>query len=157
MAAVLGNSGNRGAFVTNFWFGGRRRGERTGAGLLDILRNASSEAPDWHGAVTGFRRSLAEVQSLSAERHAVSAHVKNLVPDRSAREAAAAAVRETVAERVRAETRRPALAAANDTAARRQARANTTASCRPRGRTKSSAVLAPGCSWRRWPCTRRSS
>ena len=30
MAAVLGNSGNRGAFVTNFWFGGRRKGERTG-------------------------------------------------------------------------------------------------------------------------------
>ncbi len=28
MAAVLGNSGNRGAFVTSFWFGGRRRGDR---------------------------------------------------------------------------------------------------------------------------------
>lgn len=38
MAAVLGNSGNRDAFVTNFWFGGTRHGERTGAGMLDILK-----------------------------------------------------------------------------------------------------------------------
>jgi hypothetical protein len=126
MAAILGNSGNRGAFVTNFWFGGNRKGERTGAGMLDILRTAP-RVPDWHGAVSDFRRSLAEVQSLSAERHAVSAHVNNLVRHRDARAAAAAAVRETTAERVRAEARRPVLAAANDTAAYRQAQANATA------------------------------
>jgi AAA domain-containing protein len=127
MAAVLGNSGNRGAFVTNFWFGGRRKGKRTGAGLIDILRTAP-QVPDWHSAVSDFRRKLAEVQSLSAERLAVSAHASQLAQSRSAREAAAAAVQETTAERVRAEGRRPALAAANDTAARRQAQANTTAS-----------------------------
>ena len=120
MAAVLGNSANRGAFVTNFWFGGNRKGERTGAGLLDILRT-SSPVRDWHSVVSDFRRSIAEVQSLSAERRAVSAHASKLVQHRSAREAAAAAVRDTAAELVRAQARRPALAAANDTAARRQA------------------------------------
>jgi hypothetical protein len=119
MAAVLGNSGNRGAFVTNFWFGGRRKGERTGVGMLDILRNAP-QVPDWHSAVSDFRRSLAEVQSLSAERGAVSTHASKLVQQRSAREAAAADVREAAAERERAQARRPALATANDTAARRQ-------------------------------------
>ena len=128
MAAVLGNSSNRGAFVTNFWFGGKRRGERTGAGMLDILRTASSEAPDWHSAVSDFRRSLAKVQSFSAERGVVSAYVNNLSRHRNARAAAAAALREHAGQRTRAQSRRPALAAANDTAARRQVQANATAS-----------------------------
>ena len=39
---------------------------------------ATPQVPDWHSAVSDFRRSLAEVQSLSAERRAVSAHVNNL-------------------------------------------------------------------------------
>ena len=146
MAAVLGNSGNRGAFVTNFWFGGRRKDERTGTGLLDILRTAP-QVPDWHSAVSDFRRSLAKVQSLSAERRAVSAHANKLVQHRSAREAAAAAVRETAAERVLAEARRPALASANDTAARRQAQANTTASAYKDTRP---GLFASRASKRRW-------
>src|SRR5262249_15529204 len=78
MAAVLGNSGNRGAFVTNFWYGGNRKSKRTGAGLLDIHKNPP-QVPDWHSAVSAFRRSLAEVQSLSAERERVSAHASRLV------------------------------------------------------------------------------
>lgn len=129
MAAVLGNSGNRGAFVTNFWFGGKRgdESERTGAGMLDILRT-SSQIPEWHSVVRDFQRSLAEVQSLSAERRAVSAHVNNLLQHRNAREAAAAALRENAVERERLEARRPDLATANDTAARRQVQANATAS-----------------------------
>jgi hypothetical protein len=49
MAAVLGNSGNRGAFVTSFWYGGKRKGKRTGTGMLDILRPASP-VPDWQSA-----------------------------------------------------------------------------------------------------------
>jgi hypothetical protein len=104
-----------------------RRGGRTGAGMLDILRTAS-QVPDWHSAVSDFRRSLAEVQSLSAERRAVSAHVNSLLRHRNAREAAAAALRENAAERMRTKARRPALAAANETAARRQVQANATAS-----------------------------
>ncbi len=130
MAAVLGNSANRGAFVTNFWFGGNRgrdKDDRTGAGLLDILRRASP-VHDWHSAVNGFRRSLAEVQSLAAQRSAVSVRASNLVQHRSAREEAATAAQETAAELARAQARRPALAAASDTAARRQAQANATAS-----------------------------
>jgi hypothetical protein len=146
MAAVLGNSGNRGAFVTSFWFGGKRRGERTGAGMLDILRTAS-QVPDWHSAVSDFRRSLAEVQSLSAERRAVSAHVNSLLQHRNAREAAAAALRENAAERVRAEARHPALAAANDTAARRQVQANATASAYKDTRP---GIFASRTSKRRW-------
>ncbi len=126
MAAVLGNSSNRGAFVTNFWFGGKRKGERTGAGLLDILKTA--QVPDWRSAVSDFRQSLAQVQSLSAERQAVSAHARQLGQCRGARDAAAAAFRENAAERVRAEARRPALAAADDEAARRQVQANAAAS-----------------------------
>jgi hypothetical protein len=146
MAAVLGNSGNRGAFVTSFWFGGKRKGERTGAGMLDILRTAS-QVPDWHSAVTDFRRSLAEVQSLSAERRAVSAHVNSLLRHRNACEAAAAALRENAAERVRAEARHPALAAANDTAARRQVQANATASAY---RDTRPGLFASRTSKRRW-------
>ncbi|MDQ2874368.1 MAG: hypothetical protein M3Y33_06010, partial [Actinomycetota bacterium] len=146
MAAILGNSGNRGAFVTNFWYGGKRRGERTGAGMLDVLRTAS-QVPEWHSAVSDFRRSLAEVQSLSAERRAVSAHVNSLPRHRNAHEAAAAARRENAAERARAEARRPALAAANDTAARRQAQANTTASAY---RDTRPGLFASRASKRRW-------
>jgi AAA domain len=146
MAAVLGNSENRGAFVTSFWFGGKHKGERTGAGMLDILRTAS-QVPDWHSAVSDFRRSLAEVQSLSSERRVVSAHVNNLLRHRNAREAAAAALRENAAERVRAEARHPALAAANDTAARRQVRANATASAYKDTRP---GLLASRTSKRRW-------
>ena len=146
MAAVLGNSGNRGAFVTSFWFGGKRRGERTGAGMLDILRTAS-QVPEWHSAISDFHRSLAEVQSLSAERRAVSAHVNSLLRHRNAREAAAAALRENAAERVRAEARRPALAAANDTAARRQVQANATASAYKDTRP---GLFASRASKRRW-------
>jgi len=58
----------------------------------------------------------------------VSAHVEKLQQHRGARETAAAVLRENAAERVAAEARRPGLAAANDTAARRQVRANATAS-----------------------------
>jgi hypothetical protein len=126
-AAVLGNSGNRGAFVTDFWFGGKRKGERTGAGLIDILRTAS-QVPGWHSAVSDFRRSLAEVQTLSSERSVVSTHVNHLLRHRGARAAAAADLQEKAADRVRAEAGRPALAAANDAAARRQVQANATAS-----------------------------
>jgi hypothetical protein len=67
MAAVLGNSGNRSAFVTNFWFGGNRKGKRTGAGLLDILK-AGPQVRDWHSAVSDFRRSLAEVHRLPCQQ-----------------------------------------------------------------------------------------
>lgn len=126
MAAVLGNSGNRGAFVTNFWYGGNRAGKRTGDGMLDILK-PGPRLPDWHSAVNDFHRALAEVQSLSAERRAVDAQVNSLQRYRGAREAAAGAFEEKAAERVRAEARRPALAAAHETAARRQAQANATA------------------------------
>jgi AAA domain-containing protein len=146
MAAVLGNSGNRGAFVTSFWYGGKRKGDRTGAGMLDILRT-TSQVPDWHSAVSDFRRSLAEVQSLSAERRGVSAHVSSLLRHRNARAAAAAALRENAAERVRAEARRPALAAANDTAARRQVQANATASAY---RDTRPGLFASRTSRRRW-------
>ena len=127
MAAVLGNSGNRGAFVTNFWFGGKREEPRTGAGMLDILRDPA-QVPDWHSAVSDFRWSLAEVQSLTAARQVVSAHVEHLRQHRSAREAAAAAADEKAGERERLEARRPDLAAASDTATRRQMQANATAS-----------------------------
>jgi len=127
LAAVLGNSGNRGAFVTNFWFGGNRKNERerTRAGLLDVLKTA--QAPQWHRAVGDFRRSLAEVQSLGTERSAVSAHIGQLQQHRDARAAAAAVHREAAARRAQAEARRPGLADANDAAARRQGQANASA------------------------------
>jgi hypothetical protein len=48
MAAVLGNSSNRGAFVTNFWHGGNGKQERTGDGLRDVLKTAP--VPDWRSA-----------------------------------------------------------------------------------------------------------
>jgi hypothetical protein len=146
MAAVLGNSGNRGAFVTNFWFGGKRRGERTGAGMLDILRTPS-QIPEWHSAVSDFHRSLAEVQSLSAQRRAVSAHVNNLLRHRNAHEAAAAALRENAVERRRLEARRPDLAAVNEQAARRQVQANATASAYKDTRP---GLFASRASKRRW-------
>jgi hypothetical protein len=146
MAAVLGNSGNRGAFVTGFWFGGKRKGERTGTGMLDILKS-TQPAPGWHSAVSAFRRSLDEVRSLSDERHAVSAHVSNLLRHRGAREAAAAAARAAAAELARAQARRPALAAANDTAAGRQVQANATASAYKDTRP---GLFASRASKRRW-------
>jgi hypothetical protein len=114
--------------------------------MLDILRTAS-QVPEWHSAISDFHRSLAEVQSLSAERRAVSAHVNSLLRHRNAREAAAAALRENAAERVRAEARRPALAAANDTAARRQVQANATASAYKDTRP---GLFASRASKRRW-------
>jgi hypothetical protein len=127
LAAVLGNSGNRGAFVTNFWFGGNRKNERerTRAGLLDVLKTA--QAPQWHRAVGDFRRALAEVQSLGTERSAVSAHIGQLQQHRDARAAAAAVHLEAAARRAQAEARRPGLADANDAAARRQGQANASA------------------------------
>jgi hypothetical protein len=125
MAAILGNANNRGAFVTNFWFGGRRT-ERTGAGLGDILKNPA-QVPDWRTAVSDFRKALGNVQSLSAQRQAVSAHIKSLLRHRGTRVAAAAAVARHVAEREQLEARRPELAAASDMAAYRQTRANATA------------------------------
>jgi hypothetical protein len=126
MAAILGNSGNRGAFVTNFWFGGDRRGERTGAGLLDILRNPA-QRPEWHSAVRDFRRSLAKVQALSAERLRVSAHLNGLLTARGKRESAAADARGKAANRESLEAQRPNLDAGNDSATRRQVLANATA------------------------------
>ena len=146
MAAVLGNSGNRGAFVTNFWFGGKRKEPRTGAGMLDILRDPA-QVPDWHSAVSDFRRSLADVQSLTAERQVVSAHIKHLLQHRGAREAAAAAADEKAGERERLEARRPDLAAASDTATRRQMQANATASAYQGTRP---GLFASRASKRRW-------
>lgn len=116
-AAVLGNSENRGAFVTNFWFGGsRRRGARTGSGMVDVL-NASAEVPDWHGAVSEFHRSLAKVRALSSERTMVSRHITTLSKSRGEQDQATVAVRQAVAERARLEVGRPSLAAQYDAAA----------------------------------------
>jgi hypothetical protein len=146
MAAVLGKAENRSAFVTNFWFGGNRKDKRTGAGMLDILRT-SSQIPVWHSAVSDFHRSLAEVQSLSAERCAVSAHVNSILQLRNAREAAAAALQEKAVERGRLEALRPDLAAANDTASCRQGQANATASAYKGTRP---GLFASRASRRRW-------
>jgi hypothetical protein len=146
MAAVLGNSGNRGAFVTNFWFGGKRSDERTGAGMLDILRTPS-QIPEWHSAVSDFRRSLAEVQSLSTERRVVFAHINSVMQHHNARDAAAATLQENVVERRRLEARRPDLVAANDKAARRQVQANAAASAYKDTRP---GLFASRASKRRW-------
>jgi AAA domain len=126
LAAVLGNSANRGAFVTNVWFGGKRKGKRTGTGLLDLLK--TTPAPDWHEAVRDFRRALGKVQKLSAERSVASAAVSNLPQQRGVQAAAAAAARKATAQRERAQVRRPDLAAATEAAADRQAGANASAS-----------------------------
>jgi hypothetical protein len=125
LAAVLGNSANRGAFVTNVWFGGKRKGKRTGTGLLDLLK--ATPAPDWPGAVRDFRRALDKVQQLSAERSVVSAAVSNLPQQRSAQAAAAAAARKSIAQWERAQARRPELATAAEAAAGRQSEANASA------------------------------
>lgn len=110
VAAVLGNSVNRSAFVTNFWSGGNhKRGTRTGSGMVDVL-NAPAEVPDWHDAVSEFHRSLAKVQALSSERAVVSRHIAAFPKSRSDRDQAAEAVRQAAAERARLEAERPPLA-----------------------------------------------
>lgn len=126
MAAVLGNSENRGAFVANFWSGDTRKEPRSGAVLRDMLKK-TAQAPDWRTAVSDFRESLDKVTSLIAERQAVAAHIKGLPRHRGERAAAAAAVGRHAAERERLEARRPDLAVASDTAADRQTQANATA------------------------------
>lgn len=118
-AAVLGKSENRGTFVTNFWYGGKRKGARTGAGMLDVLTPAA-QVPDWHGAVSDFHRSLAKVQSLSAKRAVVSRHITALRKARGERDKAAETVRKAAAERSKLESGRRPLAATYAAAAGRQ-------------------------------------
>jgi len=127
MAAVLGNSANRNKFVTNFWFGGNRKGPRTGAGMLDVLKT-NAPVPSWRDAVRDFRQALAVVESMTKERQAVSAHIGSVQRHRDEREAAAAALLETTAQRKAANDRRPALNAAFESTARRQVQANASSS-----------------------------
>jgi len=114
-AAVLGNSANRGAFVTNFWFGGKRQGARTGAGLLDALSDPA-QVPDWRGAVATFRQSLTKIQNLSSERSLAAAHLTTLLESRAVRDQAADAARKAAADRGQLESFRGQLVAEYDRA-----------------------------------------
>jgi AAA domain len=110
IAAVLGNSENRKAFVNQFWYGAKPREPRSGTGMLDVLA-CPAEVPDWHNAVASFRVSLAKVTSLSLERDEVSCHIADLPRSETERDKAEATLRETTTGRQELENRRPAVSA----------------------------------------------
>lgn len=118
-AAVLGKAENRNRFVDEFWFGKGSGGERTGDGMLDILKKPA-QAPSWPAAVSAFRRSLRKVHNLSSERSVVSAHVTGLLDLRATRDRAGQEFREASARRAETEARRPRYAAEYDAWAGRQ-------------------------------------
>jgi hypothetical protein len=120
VAAVLGKSGNRTAFVNNVWFGKDSEGKRTGAGLLDALKSPAQPA-NWPSAVSDFRRALEKVKNLSAERSGVSAHLTGLLSLRGERDRATMAYREATALREAAEAGRPEAASVYDRWIARQA------------------------------------
>jgi AAA domain-containing protein len=119
IAAVLGNSENRGKFVNSFWFGKDSKDRQTGTGMGHILKE-SAQIPSWRAAVSDFRRSLRKVQDLTEQRAIVSAHATGLSDIRAARDRASAGLREKTAERQAAEARRPRLAADHERLAVRQ-------------------------------------
>lgn len=108
IAAVLGNAANRSAFVTNFWYGGQHRQERSGDGMRDVLQRPA-EVPDWRDAVDRFRRSLTKVQAFAEERTAVSRHISSYRQSVAERNRAAAAAREAMQQREDSENDRGLL------------------------------------------------
>ena len=110
IAAVLGNSENRKAFVNQFWYGAKPREPRSGTGMLDVLA-CPAEVPDWRSAVASFRLSLDKITSLSLERAVVSRHIADLPRRETERDQAEATLRETTTGRQELENRRPAVSA----------------------------------------------
>jgi AAA domain len=71
VAARLGNRANRTAFVQDFWW-------NNDSSMQNVLKQPAALRPDWPGAVTSFRRALARVKTLSAERSVVSHSIARL-------------------------------------------------------------------------------
>jgi hypothetical protein len=70
IAARLGSFTNRHEFTKKFWW------DRGDASMASVLNSAAP--PDWQSAVTSFRRALARVHALSAERAVVSHAITRL-------------------------------------------------------------------------------
>lgn len=151
VAAIGGNAGNRRRFVNDFWFGNDPDGERTGDGLLDLLRNPA-QVPSWPAAVGAFRQSLRKVNKLSSERSSVSAHVSTLPASRAEYDRAAAALREMTAKHEELAAERGSVARACDTAAARQTSAQADFDAHKAARP---GLFARGSTKRAWKDERR--
>lgn len=81
IAARLGDTAERRAFVERFWDGtvhGTDALFRDGEAMPAVLRRLAETAPDWPGAVARFTEALGKVHSLSSERTVASASIVRL-------------------------------------------------------------------------------
>jgi AAA domain-containing protein len=73
IAAKLGNRANCSAFTRQFWWNGP-------ATMRDILGEPAPAPSDWPRSVAAFRRALAKVEAMTAERAVVSGSIERLRP-----------------------------------------------------------------------------